>query len=103
MAEQNVNLILKQEEKHDEEEVVISFSTIFRKLKRYFAVWLMVSILVGGLIGGDSGSSDSAGGGSDYSAPVTPNTGDNGAVFAALGVLTAASCAAFVCLKKKKA
>ena len=52
MAEQNVNLILKQEEKHEEEEVVISFSTIFRKLKRYFAVWLMVSVLVGGLIGG---------------------------------------------------
>ena len=54
MAEQNVNLILKQEERHEEEEVVISFSTIFRKLKRYFAVWLMVSILVGGLIGGAS-------------------------------------------------
>ncbi|MCQ2407368.1 MAG: lipopolysaccharide biosynthesis protein [Oscillospiraceae bacterium] len=50
MAEQNVNVILKQEEKREEEIAVISFSTIFRKLKKYFAVWLMVAILVGGLI-----------------------------------------------------
>lgn len=54
MAEQNVNLILKQEEHHNDEEVVISFTTLFRKLKRYFAVWLLVSILVGGLIAGAS-------------------------------------------------
>ena len=53
MSEQNVNLILKQEEKN-EEEVVVSFSAIIRKLKKYFAVWLLVSILVGGLIAGVS-------------------------------------------------
>ena len=61
-----------------------------------------IGSMVGGLFGGDDGSSDSSGG-ADYSAPVTPNTGDNGAVFAAFGVLCAASCAAFVCLKKKRA
>lgn len=53
MSEQNVNLILKQEEKN-EEEVVVSFSAVFRKLKKYFTVWLLVSIIVGGLIVGIS-------------------------------------------------
>lgn len=53
MSEQNVNLILKQEEQK-EDEVVVSFSAIFRKLKRYFNVWLLVSILVGGLVAGIS-------------------------------------------------
>ena len=59
-----------------------------------------IGSVVGGLFGGDDSSGGSGG---DYSAPVTPATGDNGAVFAAFGVLCAASCAAFVCLKKKKA
>lgn len=54
MAEQNVNLIVKQEDKHEEEELVISFSAIFRKLKKYFVVWFMVAVLVGGAIGGVS-------------------------------------------------
>lgn len=53
MAEQNVNLILKQEEKN-EDEVVVSFSAIIRKLKKYFTVWLLVAIVVGGLIAGVS-------------------------------------------------
>lgn len=53
MSEQNVNLILKQEEKH-EEEVVVSFSAIIRNLKRYLSVWLLVSVIVGGLIAGVS-------------------------------------------------
>lgn len=53
MSEQNVNLILKQEEKH-EEEVVVSFSAIIRNLKRYLSVWLLVSVIIGGLIAGVS-------------------------------------------------
>ena len=53
MSEQNVNLILRQEEKN-EEEVVVSLSAIIRKLKKYFTVWFLVSILVGGLIAGIS-------------------------------------------------
>ena len=53
MAEQSVNLILKQEEKH-EDEVVVSFSAIIRKLKKYFTVWFLVSIIVGGVIAGIS-------------------------------------------------
>ena len=84
-------------------EIVNFFANLFIGLGDLVSGNGDIGSVVGGLIGGDSGSSDSAGGGSDYSAPVTPNTGDNGAVFAALGVLTAASCAAFVCLKKKKA
>ena len=59
-----------------------------------------IGSVVGGLFGGDDSSGGSGG---DYSAPVTPATGDNGAVFAAFGVQCAASCAAYVCLKKKKA
>ena len=63
-----------------------------------------IGSMVGGLFGGDDSSSGGGnGGGGDYSAPVTPATGDNGAVFAAFGVLCAASCAAYVCLKKKRA
>lgn len=53
MAEQNVNLIVRQEEKN-EEEVVVSLSAIVRKLKKYFTVWLLVAILIGGLITGAS-------------------------------------------------
>ena len=54
MAEQNVNLIVKQEDHSNEEEVVISISAIFRKLKKYFMVWLMVAVIIGGLIAGVS-------------------------------------------------
>ncbi|MBQ9905169.1 MAG: lipopolysaccharide biosynthesis protein [Oscillospiraceae bacterium] len=53
MSEQNVNLILKQHEKN-EEQVVVSISAIIRKLKKYFAVWLLVAIIIGGLIAGVS-------------------------------------------------
>ena len=58
-----------------------------------------IGSMIGGLMGGDDGGN--SGGGS--SSPSTPNTGDDMAAFAALGVLCAASCAAFVCLKKKRA
>lgn len=54
MAEQNVNLIVKQEENHDDDELVISFSAIIKKLKKYFTVWFMVAVLTGGLIAGVS-------------------------------------------------
>ena len=84
-------------------EIVNFFANLFIGLGDLVSGNGDIGSVVGGLIGGDSDSSGSSGGSSDYSAPVTPNTGDNGAVFAALGVLTAASCAAFVCLKKKKA
>lgn len=50
-VERNVNVILKNEEQH-EDEVVISLSAIVRKLKRYFLVWFLVSVIVGGLITG---------------------------------------------------
>ena len=80
-------------------DIVNFFSNLFIGLGDMINGGGDIGSMVTGLIGGDSGSSGSA----DYSAAVTPNTGDNMAVFAALGVLTAASCAAFVCLKKKKA
>lgn len=56
MADQNtknVNLIVKNEEPH-REEVVVSIAAIFRKLKKYFLVWFLTSIIVGGLLGGVS-------------------------------------------------
>lgn len=49
--ERNVNVILKNDE-HHEDEVVISLSAVFRKLKKYFMVWFLVSVIVGGLITG---------------------------------------------------
>ncbi len=48
----NVNVILKNENQHSEDEVVVSLSAIFRKLKRYFLVWFLVSVIIGGLIVG---------------------------------------------------
>ena len=82
-------------------EIVNFFANLFIGFEDMLGGGGDIGSMVGGLLGGDDGSS--GGSGSDYSAPVTPNTGDNGAVFAAFGVLCAASCAAFVCLKKKKA
>ena len=83
-------------------EIVNFFANLFIGLGDLVSGNGDIGSVVGGLFGGDD-SSSGGGSGSGSSAPVTPNTGDNGAVFAALGVLTAASCAAFVCLKKKKA
>lgn len=66
---------------------------------------------VGGLVnpdGGNGGGVASLLPGSDSStvttpsAPSAPNTGDNMAVFAALGTISVAAAAAFVCLMKKK-
>ena len=48
----NVNVILKSEEKQHEDEVIISLSAVFRKLKKYFMVWFLVSVIIGGLIVG---------------------------------------------------
>ena len=56
MADQNmsnVNLIIRNEEER-KEEVVISFTAIMRKLKKYFAVWFMTSVIIGGLVSGVS-------------------------------------------------
>lgn len=56
MADQNtknVNLIVKNEEEHGEE-IVVSLSAIIRKLKKYFLVWFMTSVIIGGLVGGVS-------------------------------------------------
>lgn len=47
----NVNVYLKNEEQN-EDEVVISLSAIMRKLKKYFLVWFLVSVIVGGMITG---------------------------------------------------
>ena len=81
-------------------EIVNFFANLFIGLGDLVSGNGDIGSVVGGLFGGDDSSS---GGNSGSSAPVTPNTGDNAAVFAALGVLLAASCAAFICLKKKKA
>ena len=48
---------------------------------------------------GSSESSDASDAGDD--SPATPNTGDTSAVFVAIGTLSVAAAAAFVCLKKK--
>ncbi len=82
-------------------EIVNFFANLFIGLGDLVSGNGDIGSMVGGLFGG--GDDSSSGGAPDYSAPVTPATGDNGAVFAAFGVLCAASCAAFVCLKKKKA
>lgn len=50
---QNVNLILKSEERHPDE-VVVSFPMVFRKMKKYFVAWLLTSIILGGIIVGVS-------------------------------------------------
>lgn len=83
-------------------EIVNFFANLFIGLKDVISGEGDIGSMIGGLMGGDDGSS-SGGGSGDYSAPATPNTGDDMAAFAALGVLCAASCAAFVCLKKKRA
>ena len=48
---------------------------------------------------GNSGSSDASQTSDD--SPATPNTGDTSAVFVAIGTISVAAAAAFVCLKKK--
>ena len=83
-------------------EIVNFFANLFIGLKDVISGEGDIGSMIGGLMGGDDGGS-SGGGSGDYSAPVTPKTGDDMAAFAALGVLCAASCAAFVCLKKKRA
>lgn len=50
---QNVNLIVKNDEDKDNE-IVVSFPQVIRKLKKYFLPWLLTSIIVGGLISGVS-------------------------------------------------
>jgi len=49
----SVNVYFQQEENH-EDEVVISLSAFFRKLKKYFLVWFLVSVIIGGLVVGFS-------------------------------------------------
>lgn len=49
----NVNLILKNEERHPDE-VIVSFPMVFRKMKKYFVAWLLTSIILGGIIVGVS-------------------------------------------------
>lgn len=51
---QNVNLILRNEEQKQDDEIVISLSAIFRKLKKYFIAWLLTAIIIGGTIAGAS-------------------------------------------------
>ncbi|HBI84935.1 MAG TPA: lipopolysaccharide biosynthesis protein [Ruminococcus sp.] len=49
----NVNLVLKQEEKHTDE-IILSFPALFAKLKKYFLPWLLTSVILGGFIAGVS-------------------------------------------------
>ena len=42
--EHNLNITLQNEEEKDE--VIISIGTIFRKLKKYFLIWLIVAVIV---------------------------------------------------------
>ena len=41
----NINITLKNEEE-DKDEIIISLPTIFRKLKKYFLIWLVVAVIV---------------------------------------------------------
>ncbi|MBR6314038.1 MAG: hypothetical protein IKR49_05300 [Clostridia bacterium] len=81
-------------------DIVNFFANLFIGLKDVISGEGDIGSMIGGLMGGDDSGSGSGGG---SSSPATPNTGDDMAAFAALGVLCAASCAAFVCLKKKRA
>ncbi|MBP0974091.1 MAG: lipopolysaccharide biosynthesis protein [Oscillospiraceae bacterium] len=47
--ERNLNITLKNEET-DKEEIIISFTSIIKQLKRFLAIWLVVAIVVGILI-----------------------------------------------------
>lgn len=47
--ERVVNVMLKNEEQ-EKDEIIISFSTVFKKLKKYLAFWLVLAILAGILI-----------------------------------------------------
>ena len=46
--EKNINVTLKQHEEEDNN-IIISFETIFHQLKRFLSAWLILAI-VGGLI-----------------------------------------------------
>ncbi len=45
-----LNVTLENENKEDENEIIISFSGIVRQLKRFLLIWLAVSIIIGLLI-----------------------------------------------------
>ena len=47
--ERNLNITLKNEES-DKEEIILSFSSLIKQLKRFVAIWLVISIVVGILI-----------------------------------------------------
>ena len=61
---------------------------------------------LGSMLGGDSSASSDSFGSDDYSGSysdeaTTPNTGDTSAVLVAIGTISVAAAAAFVCLMKK--
>lgn len=49
--EKNISVTLKQEE-NTSDEVVISFETIFKQLKKYLFIWIVISVFVGTIISG---------------------------------------------------
>jgi hypothetical protein len=51
--DRNLNITLKNEERQ-EEELIVSFPHILRKMKKFFLPWLLVSIIVGGAVSGIS-------------------------------------------------
>ncbi|MCR5718690.1 MAG: lipopolysaccharide biosynthesis protein [Oscillospiraceae bacterium] len=50
MDERNVNIILKNQEESDKEEVIISFSAFVTQLKRFLIFWLTAALLIGILV-----------------------------------------------------
>ncbi|MCQ2417406.1 MAG: lipopolysaccharide biosynthesis protein [Oscillospiraceae bacterium] len=50
---QNVNIILKNEEK-GQNEVIVSLSGVFKKIRKYFIAWLLTAVIIGGIIVGAS-------------------------------------------------
>lgn len=44
-SEKNINVTLKQSDNENESDIVISFSGIFNNLKRYFLIWIIISVV----------------------------------------------------------
>lgn len=45
--EKNINLVLQQNEPEDENNITISFGTIFKQLKKIFSLWIVLAIISG--------------------------------------------------------
>lgn len=45
--EKNISLVLKSDSKDDESKIVVSFSTIFRQIRRVLSIWIVLAIVAG--------------------------------------------------------